>query len=97
MEAAEMPKEAVAQPRAPVTPNDCENRLEMLLFSITTAQMQETRESRTLIERKTVTTMRLRGIPKRFITIERCSLGMYLERSVPIVGKYMPDRWKGMT
>mmetsp|Transcript_6409 Transcript_6409/g.14173 ORF Transcript_6409/g.14173 Transcript_6409/m.14173 type:complete len:202 (+) Transcript_6409:167-772(+) len=42
------------------------------------------------IDKKTVTTMRLRGSPKRFIITLRWLSGRYLERSVPMEGKYMP-------
>ena len=40
-----------------------------------------------LIPKNTLTTMALRGMPKRFIMTERWDSGIILERSVPIRGK----------
>jgi hypothetical protein len=40
--------------------------------------------------KNTVTTNAFNGIPNRFITTERWLSGKYFERSVPIVGKYIP-------
>jgi hypothetical protein len=42
------------------------------------------------ILKNTVTTMTFNGIPNKFITTLRWLSGKYFERSVPIVGKYMP-------
>jgi hypothetical protein len=39
------------------------------------------------MERKTPTTIRLSGMPKRFMIAPRCSSGSSRARSVPIVGK----------
>ena len=40
--------------------------------------------------KNTVTTMTFRGMPNKFITTVRWLSGKNFERSVPIVGKYMP-------
>mmetsp|Transcript_55130 Transcript_55130/g.130853 ORF Transcript_55130/g.130853 Transcript_55130/m.130853 type:complete len:310 (-) Transcript_55130:701-1630(-) len=45
---------------------------------------------RLLIERKTETTMRLSGTPKMLTITLRWLSGTYLERRVPMEGKYMP-------
>jgi hypothetical protein len=42
------------------------------------------------ILKNTETTMALSGIPNRFITTDRWLSGKYLERNVPIAGKYIP-------
>ena len=44
------------------------------------------------IDKKTLTTRTLRGMPKMFMMTERCESGIYLLRSVPIEGKYMPTQ-----
>ena len=44
------------------------------------------------MERKTLTTRTFKGIPKRFMMTDRCESGIYLLRSVPMVGKYMPTQ-----
>ena len=40
--------------------------------------------------KNTVTTMTFSGMPNKFITTLRWLSGKYFDRSVPIVGKYMP-------
>mmetsp|Transcript_39359 Transcript_39359/g.97225 ORF Transcript_39359/g.97225 Transcript_39359/m.97225 type:complete len:214 (-) Transcript_39359:943-1584(-) len=44
------------------------------------------------IDKKTTTTMRLSGMPNRFMMAPRCSSGSSLERRVPMVGKYTPTQ-----
>lgn len=43
-----------------------------------------------LMDRNTDTTMRLRGMPNKFIMMDLWLSGMYLLLNVPIVGKYTP-------
>jgi hypothetical protein len=40
--------------------------------------------------RKTVTTKTFSGIPNKFMMTPRCESGTYLDRNVPMLGKYMP-------